>query len=511
MQGVLIYTRISTGRQYKRNNTLPVQSETCHDKVKTMKLEVINTYSEVAAGDDPERLEMNQMLAYIKANSEEVDYLIVSDSKRLSRSVDLAYKIVYILRENKVKLIDCSASEILGEAAYTNFINKAYEGELEKKRNAKATRESIALRKDAGELTGRIPYGIFGNLHEVNEVTRMFNLALKGYNYEEISEKLSSDGYSKNAESTIRHRLKNLKYTGILIDDKTGKIIKGKFPVVIDKKLFNDVQEIIKDKKKQRNVKNKTMNDERLPLRNVLFCKHCGKAITGSREYYSHSKCGIHIKNEKLHDELLIFLEGFDYTTEVQEDIVSSFYKYLTTITIKVERLIKKYQAKMVDMSNNFQQLKIDNADQLNDQEPCDLDFERIIREIDDVRKRIRILEVIPSILAVKVEESIPNISLSKMWSINPVDWKKDLILSLFPEKLLYDGKNFSFDKIGEYYTQVFDGRIPSLQIASNKIGAFCHLVKQLHPYPENKYVSDDKLLNELYQEIGLIEVQPRT
>jgi len=94
------------------------------------------------------------------------------------------------------------------------------------------------------------------------------------------------------------------------------------------------------------------------------------------------------------------------------------------------------------------------------------------------------------------------------LWSISPVERKKYLRQSLFPEKLFYDGENFSYKKIGGNYTSLHEHEIPSLRIASNKISAFCQLVKELYPYHEKEYVPDKNLLKELYQEIGLIETQ---
>ena len=504
MAGAVIYTRISTERQLKKNNTLPTQSNVCNLNATKLNTTVLRTYSEVASGDDPERKKMNQMLAYIRAHPDMVDYIIVSEPKRLSRSFELALKIVRILKECKVEFVDSSNPDLRGNEAYLYFISKALEGEQEKKRWSKSTKESIMLKKSAGELWGRIPFGLLGNKRKESKVKRMFQLALKGYNFKEISEKLFSEGYGKIAESTLRYNLRNPKNTGIMIDGQTGEITEGKFKAIIDQKLFDNVQEILRDKEKQKKAKDKTINEELLPLRNVLFCKQCEKAITGSKSYYRCNRCKINIKNDLLHFELLKFLDGFDYTMDVQEEIVLALYRFLSEMCSKIEYLIQKYQKSIVELQDGFNQKMINNLATLREKNNHNINLEKHVRECEENLKRIKILQVIPSLVAELAENSIPNTTISNLWSLSPVEEKKDLIRSLFPEKLYYNGNTFYYKIIGEYFTTVNDENKPSDGIASSKIQAFCGIIKKLYPLPENEFSVDQDLLNEIYQEVGL-------
>jgi len=343
-----------------------------------------------------------------------------------------------------------------------------------------------------------------GDKREEDQILLMFMLAQQGFNYRVISEKLASEGYKKTAETTISNRLRNPRYAGILHNKNSGEIIPGRFPAVIDKKLFFEVQSILKDKKKQSKARNKTQNNEALPLRKILLCNGCGNHITGSLVTYRCNKCKISIKNNELHTKLVKFIADFDYTIDVADTLVEDIFSFLAMLSEKTEINKEKYENYIMQVENEITLVNKNylHAERL-DEEALGKELDRLGKKKVELEKRVKLLQSIPGLIANLAEDSIPDATISETWPTVSTDSKRELIRYIFPDGLYYDGEDFHYDKVGNHFQILEGNKTPTLRIVNNKINMFCSFVKKLYPL---QLVNEEELaiINELYQELSL-------
>jgi site-specific DNA recombinase len=148
------------------------------------------------------------------------------------------------------------------------------------------------------------------NEHEALIVKLIFEMFAAGYSYNQIIDKLNSEGYRTKTnkpfgKNSIHDILRNEKYCGIYIFNKStskenGKrnnhksksedeIIKvnGGMPQIIDRKVWEAVRERM-DKNKKGPAANKAK--EVYLLSGLIYCGKCGGAMVGNRRYSGRNK-----------------------------------------------------------------------------------------------------------------------------------------------------------------------------------------------------------------------------
>lgn len=147
-------------------------------------------------------------------------------------------------------------------------------------------------------------YDVIDSKYVINEseskiIKEIFNLALIGYNINDIVKTLNNQGYqtlkgSNFKYGTVRHILQNERYAGdallrktVCIDYLTKKTVKNdnivdKYYVsnnhdgIITKEQFQNVQNILNSNKTKSKTLNKT---SKYPLTGILYCPKCGRTL----------------------------------------------------------------------------------------------------------------------------------------------------------------------------------------------------------------------------------------
>lgn len=147
-------------------------------------------------------------------------------------------------------------------------------------------------------------YDVIDGKYSINEpqakvIKEIFNLALIGYNINDIVKTLNEEGHltlkgSTFKYGTVRHILQNEKYCGdallrktVCIDYLTKKVVPNdnivdKYYVsnnhegIITRELFNSVQAILNSRKKTKTSLNKT---SKYPLTGILYCPKCKRTL----------------------------------------------------------------------------------------------------------------------------------------------------------------------------------------------------------------------------------------
>ncbi|MDY0214812.1 MAG: recombinase family protein [Bacilli bacterium] len=147
-------------------------------------------------------------------------------------------------------------------------------------------------------------YDVIDSKYVINEseakiIKEIFNLALIGYNINDIVKTLNNQGYQTLKGSTfkygtVRHILQNERYAGdallrktVCIDYLTKKTVKNdnivdKYYVsnnhegIITKEQFQNVQSILNSNKNKSKLLSKT---SKYPLTGILYCPKCGRTL----------------------------------------------------------------------------------------------------------------------------------------------------------------------------------------------------------------------------------------
>ena len=137
---------------------------------------------------------------------------------------------------------------------------------------------------------------IVPNAEEVEILTNIFNMYASGkYSVRSLTKELNERGILKRGhkftESTLVQNLSNTAYIGY--SKKTDR----KYPIIIDKELFEKVAKIRKEN--DLNIKTKESKNINLAIK-LLKCRHCGHNYIATRKKYT---CYKHVMNARFSED----------------------------------------------------------------------------------------------------------------------------------------------------------------------------------------------------------------
>ncbi len=301
-----IYARKSA--EDEKQTSLPTQIANCQDFISQYDfLEHTATYQE----DNVSGMFIDGRLEYAKmmnaAERGEIDVIVVMKLDRLARSVGDANTTIKLLELYGCALLagdDVSDSNTPVGEFMRNIL--LAQNQFHARRVASDVMAAECNNARKGVSAGSAPpYGLktvkkhfLINEEEAPAVKIMFEMTAKGKSYQQIIDKLSSLGYTtrkgeKFSYSTLNSLLRNDKYYGTYIYNRVGskrkkkRVLKEHFdevrnekaiPPIISKKLFDEVQSILDERKNKCRPK---LNTSPYTLTGLVFCKTCGHSMSG--------------------------------------------------------------------------------------------------------------------------------------------------------------------------------------------------------------------------------------
>lgn len=323
MKKAIAYYRYSSDRQSEQS--IEGQMRCCHEFAEREDITIVSEYIDraVSATSD-HRPQFQKMINDCKTL--EIDYVIVYKLDRFARNrYDSAiYKAK--LKQRGIRLL--SAMEKITDSpegiimeGLLEAMSEYYSAELSQKIR-RGMRESVIKGKHLGGavcLGYKVgPDGILViDENEANIVRHIFSLYQSGNTFADITRELNNSGYrtskgnlfGKNSISRILH---NERYTGHF--KIKGVPEGGNCPMIIDKSVFNEVQEKLgKAKQKHRHSSNYDYI-----LSGLLYCGECGERMTGKSgtgklgKIYNYYKCHCHsVSAESLEKATLEAIEEY--------------------------------------------------------------------------------------------------------------------------------------------------------------------------------------------------------
>ena len=250
------------------------------------------------------------------------------------------------------------------------------------------------------------------NPTEAEAVRLIYDMYLDGYGYTRIVDELNSRGYrtkrgGKFLRNSIYDLLRNEKYTGTFVYNKTEKSANGKqnrhkyksdediirvenaFPAIVTKEEYQKVLRKM-EQNQHKGARNKAVHD--YLLSGKIFCGHCGRAMYGETRprrgvdysYYTCNGrrakiCDKHsVRCDKLEKEVIKQLNERYFSLEVEERVVA---KILEANKNGVD------EAKILQLRRQSAQLKKE-IDNLLNAVRKGIDIEEIHEMIADLTKQ---------------------------------------------------------------------------------------------------------------------------
>jgi site-specific DNA recombinase len=509
-----LYIRVSTDEQADKGYSQRNQEEVLRRYCEINSIRVRKVVYEDYSAKTFLRPAWCKLLVEVQKDKGQSDLILFTKWDRFSRNAGDAYQMINILRKASVE--PQAVEQPLDLSVPENKMMLAIylaAPEVENDRRALNVFHGMRRAKKEGRWMGTAPVGY---INKINENGRKYiapkepeatlirwvfeQLACGKFATEQIWKHAKEKGL-KCSKNNFWVAIRNPVYCGKIcipkFKDEDRCFVKGQHEPIISEALFYEVQDVLNGKRKQQRAK--MVVDDSLPLRGFLICPKCGRLLTGSaskgkyqRYYYYHcsSSCGCRYRATNLNDLFVRELRKYvprKSMIELYKLAINSKYKAQTKAQrddkMEILTWINEWNNKLVKARELLLSGDIDGGDY------------RIIKS--DCENKINILEQKLSFLG-DTQENIDAILDKAVNTLSRLDTlyenatslkKREIISSIFPEKLVFDGFNYRTTRINE-----------AVRLIYNMDAAF----------EENKNGTNDNLSHLSHQVIWL-GLEPRT
>ena len=385
MQKFFLYARKSTDVEDKQVRSIEDQIAELRAFAEKESLEVIDVLVEKQSAKIPGRLIFNEMIKRIEKG--EADGILAWHPDRLARNSVDGGKIIYLLDCGHLQALkfptfwaeNTSQGKFMLNIAFGQ--SKYYVDNL-----SENTKRGLRQKVKRGEYPGFAPIGYLNDPRIKNVVVdkkksaiirKAFELYAKNNSrLEDISNFLAQQGItSRSGKNLKRDRisfiLSNPFYVGLF--RYAGETHEGKHQPIVSKKIFDKVQEILK----QRGRPHHKQKNEPQPFCGLLRCGNCGMAITGeykvkkqkngNEHYYTYYHCTHKskitkcnepcIRQEVLDKQVSLLLQKFSLKKDWAEELNKMLEKNKTKTAQSFTAFVQENKKRIVEIQTKLQRL----------------------------------------------------------------------------------------------------------------------------------------------------------
>lgn len=479
----ILYTRVSTDEQ--NNGYSPAdQKDKLYKYCQNNNIEVAAFFHDDESGKSFNRPEWLKIMAFIKKNKGRVNKLYFLKWDRFSRNISEAY---ITLKELKKLGVEAQSIEqpLNFEIPESKIMLSIYLAapEVDNDRRALNILHGMRRGKKEGRWLGACPRGYKNARNENNRpvivpeggqkeelVKKAFTEFAKGlYNIEELRRMLNKEGLKCNRNS-FWMLLRNRAYIGKVYvpayKSEPAQWVEGSHKAIIDEQTFYEVQDILENRKKKLPNKYSTSREE-LPLRGYLICPKCQRNMTGSASkgkmggkffyYHCSNGCKERQRAKEMNTEFLNLLKSFTAKPEMLELGALILKRELKTGTAKSKLNLEQ-------VSNQIEK----NKQRLENAKILMLDGEIDPTEYKEMK--IKLEEETNKLLAEENKLSQGNEdhgkkidtclellqNIDRFFNAGDVTVKQRIVSSIFPEKLVFENKQYRTPRLNEAVLQIF-------------------------------------------------------
>ncbi|WP_089765187.1 recombinase family protein [Chitinophaga terrae (ex Kim and Jung 2007)] len=493
-KNVIIYTRVSTDEQARSGYSLNHQELAIKTYCNLKGYNIVQIIREDHSAKTFDRPEWLKLIAFLKANKNQVDTILFLRWDRFTRNAEEALKVIRELGSWGIT-VDATEQPLDLSIPENKVLLALYLTipEVENDKNAIRTKEASRRSRQEGFWTGTPPFG-YDNFRDVNEkstlvpndkaalVKEAFDLMATGvYSAEEVRKKLKPKGIYQGKQAFL-NLLRNVAYIGKIhiaeYKKEAAYDVIGAHPAIVDEGTFNTVQDILKGKKPNFNFGLNRTNT--YPLRQYLKCPKCGGGLTasGSRSrnkqiyHYYHcinNSCKIRYGTDGIHSDFDSFLRSLVVPEEITE-----LYQHILEDVFKkddLERLkaIQDLQGKITLIQKRIKKVEDDYFDERLPIAEYVAIKERYTSEMATLNKEItdKKMEKTPFKKYLSFGLSVVG-NIQHYYDQAPLEVKQKLIGSIFPGKLTYENNSFRTGQVNEVF-QLITSNNKVFQATKNK------------------------------------------
>ena len=463
----IIYIRVSTDEQADKGYSLKHQLERLEKYCELQNIEIATVFNEDYSAKTFNRPEFNKLLAMLKKNKSKADMLLFTKWDRFSRNAGDAYGMINQL--NKLGVEPQAMEQPLDLSVPENKIMLAvYLAAPEVENDRRALNVLVGMRRarKEGRWMATAPKGykntrdenmkkIISPSEDAEVIKWIFEEFAKGvYNVAQLWELTKKKNF-KCSKNNFWNIIRNPVYCGKIVipayKDEDVIIVQGSHEPLITEELFYNVQDILDGRK--RNIPTKNTRKEELPLRGYLLCRKCGNLLTGSaskgnggRYFYYHCRkgCNERFKASEANHLFLMELKKFEF----KPTVIDLYYKMMND-TFKLNGEDKSQLIKQIKVEIERNRERIKNAQQMMVDGQLDVADYRDVKkryepEIDKLVRRTMEISAMDSNYKKYLDEGFGLLKqFASEYNRADLHTKQQLIGSVFPEKLIYENKQY--------------------------------------------------------------------
>jgi DNA invertase Pin-like site-specific DNA recombinase len=377
----VILARVSTTRQEEEGHSLPAQIRRLQEYAKKKGFEVVQIFSFSESAGDKIRKKFEEVITYIKTHKD-VRVLLCENVDRATRNFKDAVDLDEMRKNEELEIHFVQDGFFINKNATGNqmfmweakvFIAKQYLNRL-----SDDVKRSNEQKLQNGQWIGKAPTGYINITDEKENkdiipdpirshlVVKMFQMYATGSSStQKIKEEMDKLGLTSNmpvpkplSKSQVHHTLKNPFYHGLM--RVKGQLYEHKYEPLINKQLFDRVQEVFKGY----NKKPFRYGCKPFVFRAMVRCAECGGLITGEIKkgqyvYYSCSnykkvhKNRVYVKEGDMLVPVLNVLKKIKLTNQQKNELIEDFKKsdksknkYVEAILVELTSQFNLYETR---------------------------------------------------------------------------------------------------------------------------------------------------------------------
>ncbi len=475
-----LYVRVSTDEQADKGYSQRAQEEMLRKYCDISRIAIRKAIYEDHSAKTFERPAWTQLLKDLKKSKGKVDLILFTKWDRFSRNAGDAYQMIGILR--KLGAEPQAIEQPLDLSIPENKMMLAFylaAPEVENDRRALNTFHGMRRARKEGRYMGVAPVGYINRITESGKkyiaihqpqadlLKWAFEQVAKGvYSVEDVRKQAVRKGL-KCGKTCFWRALENPVYYGKIevkgYKDEEPRLVDGQHEALISETLFYDIQDAIDGKRKRQRLNVKQLSDQKFPLRGFLECPRCGRVLTAStskgrngRYHYYHCKgrCGYRCPAQLINDSFIRELQRFkpkQATVQLFRELVGYEFSDRTKSSQSEKRRLLEDIEKLHDRLRKARELLL-TADLDS------IDYKTIKTETEQKLSRLeaRLTELTtqnqsPVKLENMIEKAISTLSrLDVAYSMADIAQKREIIGSIFPEKLVFSENTYRTARINE-------------------------------------------------------------
>jgi DNA invertase Pin-like site-specific DNA recombinase/transcription elongation factor Elf1 len=475
MKTAAIMSRVSSDEQAK-GYSLDAQENELLRYCQNNDIDVGYSFREDHSAKTFNRPKFKEFQNLITTRKLKVDYLIIISWDRFSRNIQEALNMIDWLKKRGVTIIatqqplDMNIPENLAILSFYLSLP-----EIDNKRRSMKIKSGIREALKSGRWVRKAIIGYNNARDESNKpiivpslkaplIKLAFTSISSGSIQTEVRKVLLNKGL-KLSRSNFSKLLRNPVYMGKIIvpasEEEPTLIVSGIHEPIITEALFFNVQDILNGRVKSRNKPKFHVKRLELPLRGNLLCSKCNNKLTGSASrsktgkqhfYYHCNHCHQErYKADLVNSSVKSLMKGLEF-----KSTVSDLYKMILQDVFDVKNVERistsndnhKNLAEIMVRIENLQDLYVDRKITGDDYIKMKTRYEAERRKIELSLKQFKDND---NSLQVKLDKCYKVLSqLDKLYEKADNDYKKRLISSIFPDKIIFDGKKSRTPRINE-------------------------------------------------------------